>query len=255
MSETIKQLLDSLRLRGISACLDGALTTAQQQGTAIEDVLLELLQAEHRDQQERCLENRIHRAKLPWDWTLDTFPFKQQPSINKTQIMGLAKLHFMENSENIILIGAPGTGKSGIAVGLLRLALLNGYRGKFYNAQVMFDDLYTSLADRTTSKLLKTIASYDLVIIDELGYLNLNREQINIFFKLIDIRYRKNSTIITTNLDFEAWYGVFKHKELVDAMLDRFKHFCTTIRIEGASLREPSEAHTVKPEKQRGESQ
>lgn len=246
MKENIKQLLDGLRLRGMSACLDDILATAQQQGTAIEDVLLELLQAEHRDQQERCLASRLHRAKIPWDWTLDTFPFKQQPGVNKAQIMGLAKLTFIERSENLIFIGKPGTGKSGIAMGLLRLALLNGCRGKFYNAQDMLNELYASLADRTTSRLLKTLASYDLIVIDELGYLTLTTEQINIFFKFIDMRYRKKSTIITTNLDFEAWYDVFKQKELVDAMLDRFKHYCTTIHIEGPSLREPTDEQPIK---------
>lgn len=245
MNDDIKQLLDRLRLRGMATCLDETLTIAQEQGTATEDVLLELLQAEHRDQQERCLASRLQRAKIPWDWTIDTFPFKQQPGINKTQIMGLAKLTFIERSENIILIGEPGTGKSGIAMSLLRLALLNGYRGKFYNAQVLLNELYASLADRTTSRLLKTIASYDVIVIDELGYLNLTPEQINIFFRLIDMRYRKKPTIITTNLDYEAWYDVFKQKELVDAMLDRFKHYCTTIRINGPSLREPSEESKV----------
>ena len=82
-----------------------------------------------------------------------------------------------------------------------------------------------------TSKLLKKIANYDLVVIDELGYLTLNTEQINIFFKLIDIRYRHKSTIITTNLDYLQWYEVFHNKDLVDAMLDRLQHFSTTIKI------------------------
>lgn len=246
MNENIKQLLDNLHLRGMAACLDDILIKAGQQGIAITDVLLELLQAEHHDKQGRCLESRIARAKLPWDWTLDTFPFKQQPGINKTQIMGLSKLTFMERSENIIFIGKPGTGKTGVAISLLRLALLNGYRGKFYYAQDMLNELYASLADRTTSKLLKTLASYDLIVIDELGYLTLTTEKINIFFKLIDMRYRKKSTIITTNLDFEKWYDVFKQKELVDAMLDRVKHYCTTIRIDGPSLREPSEKKEAK---------
>jgi DNA replication protein DnaC len=246
MREQLNQLLDSLRLRGMAACLEEVLTQAEQQGTAMEDVLLELLQAEHRDKQERYLINRIKQAKLPWDWTLETFPFKQQSGINKTQIMGLAKLTFIERNENIILIGKPGTGKSGIAMGLLRRALLNGYRGRFYNAQDMLNELYASLADRTTSSLLKTLCNYDVLIVDELGYLNLTTEQINMFFKLIDMRYRKKSTIITTNLDFEAWYDVFKQKELVDAMLDRFKHYCTTIRIKGPSLREPSEKPETK---------
>jgi DNA replication protein DnaC len=251
MKEKIRPLLDSLRLRGMASCIDKVLVQAEQQGSATVDVLLELLEAEHRDKQERGLQARIERAKLPWDWTLDTFPFKQQPSINKTQIMGLAKLTFMERNENIIFIGKPGTGKSGIAMGLLRLALLNGYRGKFYNAQDLLNELYASLADRTTSRLLKTLASYDLIIVDELGYLTLTTEQINIFFKFIDMRYRKKPTIITTNLDFDAWYAVFKQKELVDAMLDRLKHECTIIRIDGPSLRTPSDIAEAKDTKQR----
>ena len=153
--------------------------------------------------------------------------------------MELAKLTFIESKENIVFIGKTGTGKSGIAMSLLRLALLNGYRGRFYNAQDMLDELYASLADKTTSKLLLSLSNYDVLVIDELGYLTLTPEQINIFFKLIDMRYQKKATLITTNLDFESWYGVFKNKELVDAMLDRLKHNCITLYIDGPSLREP----------------
>ncbi len=239
MRERIKELLDNLRLRGMAEHIEESLNNAEKHGTSVSDTLQELLEAEYRDQQERSLANRIKNAKLPWSWTLDTFPFQQQPGINKTQIMGLANLTFIERTENIILIGKPGTGKSGIAMGLLRIALLNGYRGKFYNAQDLLNELYASLADRTTSKLLISLCNYDLIIIDELGYLTLTPEQINIFFKLIDMRYQKKSTIITTNLKFEAWYDVFKHKELVDAMLDRIKHNCTIININGPSLRQP----------------
>jgi DNA replication protein DnaC len=237
MIDKIKSLLDQLHFKGMSACLEEVLIRAEQQGCAINDVLIELLEAEYRDQQERALQSRIRRAKLPWGWTLDSFPFKQQPGVNKTQIMGLAKLSFIQRNENLIFIGKPGVGKSGIAMGLLRLALINGYRGRFYNAQDMLNDLYASFADRTSSRLLKTLSQYDLLIIDELGYLSLTDEQINIFFKLIDMRYQKKATLITTNLDFEAWYSVFRQKELVDAMLDRFNHCCTTIRINGPSLR------------------
>ena len=113
----------------------------------------------------------------------------------------------------------------------------------------MLNELYTSLADRRTSKLLSTLSSYDVLVIDELGYLTLTSEQINIFFKLIDMRYQKKATIITTNLDFEAWYDVFKHKELVDAMLDRLKHNSTVIRIDGPSLRAPKREEQPKKKK------
>jgi len=239
MREKIKALLENMRFRGMANCIDDCLNAAENQGTAIVDVLLELLEAEYRDQQERSLANRIKNAKIPWGWTIDTFPFKKQPGINKTQIMGLANLTFVERNENIIFIGKPGTGKSGLAMGLLRLALLNGYRGRFCNAQDLLNELYASLADRTTSRLLNTLCNYEVLVIDELGYLTLTSEQINIFFRLIDMRYQKKSTIITTNLAFEDWYDIFKQKELVDAMLDRIKHHCTVINIDGPSLRAP----------------
>jgi len=241
MREQIQSLLDQLRLRGMGVHLDDILDNAERTGSSTNDVLIELLEAEYRHQQERLLTGRLKRAKLPWPWTLDTFPFKDQPGINKPQIMGLAKLDFIERNENIIFIGKTGTGKSGIAMSLLRLTLLNGYRGCFYNAQDMLDELYASLADKSTSRQLKTLLNYDVIVIDELGYLTLTPEQINIFFKLIDMRYQKKTTIITTNLDFESWYEVFRNKELVDAMLDRLQHNCITIRIDGPSLRTPKD--------------
>ncbi len=181
MRDRIKALLDSLRLRGMAEHIEELLNDAEKYGKSVSDMLVELLEAEYRDQQERSLINRIKNAKLPWSWTLDTFPFKKQPGINKTQIMGLANLTFIERSENIILIGKPGVGKSGIAMGLLREALLNGYRGKFYNAQDLLNELYASLADKTTSRLLISLCNYDVIAIDELGYLTLTPEQINIF--------------------------------------------------------------------------
>jgi DNA replication protein DnaC len=244
MQEHLHTLIDRLRLKGMATCLDQVLSEAQHNGTALQDVLTTLLEAEYQDRMERALDSRIKSARMPWDWSIDTFPFKQQTDINKPQILSLAKLDFIKEFENVTLIGKPGTGKTGLAISLLRLALINGYRGRFYNAQDLLNELYTSLADRTTSRLLKTIASYDLIIIDELGYLTLTTEQINIFFKLIDMRYHKKSTIITTNLDYPQWYEVFQNKALVDAMLDRFKHYCTTIYITGNSLRTPAQTST-----------
>ena len=237
MHEKLHGLMEQLRLRGMSGCLDHVLADAQREGTAVQDVLYQLLAAENEHQNTSAMARRIKQAKMPWDWSLDTFPFKQKPEIKRSQIMSLAKLDFIRQLENITFIGKPGTGKTGLAISLLRLALTDGYRGRFYTAQDLLDNLYTSIADRSTSSLLKTIASYDILVIDELGYLTLTHEQINIFFKLIDMRYHKKSTIITTNLDYPQWYEIFKNKDLVDAMLDRFKHYCTTIHIGGDSLR------------------
>jgi len=240
MLAQLQELAHTLHLNGMEAALPAVLSEGQQ-GLSIQAAIQQLLEQEYHHRQAKSLENRIKNAKIPVPWTLDTFPFKQQPGVQKTQIMTLAQLDFVREHNNLIFIGKPGTGKTGLAMGLLRQALIEGYRGRFYNAQNLLNELYVSLADKTTSKLLNALVRYDVLLIDELGYLTLTPEQINIFFKLIDMRYHQKSTIITTNLNYPQWYDVFNNKDLVDAMLDRFRHYCVTIRIEGPSLRDPLE--------------
>jgi len=239
MRNKIQQLLVDLRLKGIAQTLDRELDMADKKGTSVSEVIYRLLMEEHKYRQERSLEYRIKGAKMPLDWTLKTFPFEKQPGVRKHQIQSLAELSFVEKAENIVFIGNPGTGKTGLGIGLLRQALVAGHRGRFYNAQDLLDELYASLADRTTPKLIKKLFNYDLLLIDELGYLTLKPEQINAFFKLMGERYGRKSTIITTNLDYPEWYDLFKRKSLVDALIDRLQHRCITIKIDGPSLRTP----------------
>ena len=241
MRKKIQQILDELRLRGMAEALDRELDRAQKSGAPVTQVLHRLLREELKHRRERSMAYRINNAKIPWPWTLQTFPFELQPGVRKHQIQALAELSFVAKAENIVFIGPPGTGKSGLASGLLRQALIEGYRGRLYNAQDLLDEVYASLADQTTPKVLRRLSNYDLLVIDELGYLNLRSEQINAFFKLMGQRYGRKSTIITTNLDYPEWYDLFKKKDLVDALLDRLKHKCTTIKIDGPSLRTPSE--------------
>lgn len=229
-----------LRLTGMAEVLDRELNHAEKNGTSVSKVLWRLLQEEKAYRQQRSMLYRLNHAKIPVDWTLKTFPFGKQPGVDKSRIMAIADLSFIERAENIVFIGEPGTGKTGLAVGLLRQALIEGYRGRFYNAQDLLDELYASLADRSTAKLIKRLCNYPVLLIDELGYLTLKSEQVNSFFKLMGERYGKHATIITTNVDYPDWYDLFQKKSLVDALLDRLKHRCITIRINGPSLRAPA---------------
>ena len=242
MRETLQALLASLRLQGMGQTLDAVLDKAEAEALPVAEALHLLLLEELRHRQERSLAYRLDQAKLPWDWSLESFPFAQQPGVNAAQIKGLAGLDFISRAQNLVFIGPPGTGKSGLAIGLLRAALINGYRARFYKAQELFDELYASLADRSTSRLLNRLARYDVLLVDELGYLTLKPEQVNAFFKLLDLRYARRPSIITTNLDYPEWYDLFQRKPLVDALLDRLKHHCITIQINGPSLRVPDAA-------------
>jgi DNA replication protein DnaC len=239
MRDKIHEQLRQLRLRGIDAALEAELDRAEREGSSPAEVLQRLFSEQEAYVRERRLASRLTQAKLPWRWTLDSFPFDRQPGVDRGQIRALAGLDFLRRNENILLIGPPGTGKTGIAIALLREACLNGHAARFYNAQVLLDELYASLADRSTPKLLAQLARFQPLLIDELGYLSLKPEQSNAFFRLMDQRYGRVSSIITTNLEPTAWYELFANKPLVDALIDRLQHRCITIRIDGPSLRTP----------------
>jgi len=240
--DELRALLARLRFHGMARTLDAELDRVEREASPAPELIHRLLSAEAAYRRERSLAYRLDQARLPWPWTLQTFPFARQPGVNKAQIRTLAGLDFVRRAENVLLIGDTGTGKTGLGIGLLREACLNGYNARFYKAQALLDELYASLADRSTSKLLRRLSRFQPLLIDELSYLVLKPEQTNAFFRLMDERYSRTSTIITTNLPCENWYDLFQNKSLVDALLSRLKHHCITIHIKGPSLRTPEPA-------------
>jgi DNA replication protein DnaC len=239
MSEELEQLLKNLKLRRILDVYDEQLRAAEKADVSYAEFVAGLMRAQWHARQEGALEWRIRRANLPERWSLETFPFARQPGVNRKQIRTFAELEFIGKAENLVLVGPTGTGKTGLGCGLLLKALENGHRGQFIRAQDLFDEMYASLADRSTRQLLKRLARLDVLLIDEFGYLNLKPEQSNIFFKLMEERYHRRSTIITTNLEYDEWHNFLGNKPMVEALLSRLRHYCHTVRINGPSLRDP----------------
>lgn len=239
MTEELEQLLKNLHLNRIVEIIDDETRRADQDQPPYQEFLLRLMRPQWHAKQEKALAWRIKNAKLPECLTLETFPFKIQTGVNRRQIKTFAELDFIPNAENIVFIGPTGVGKTGLASSLLLRALQNGYRGRFVRAQDLFDEMYASLADRSSRKLLNKLARLDLLVIDEMGYLNLRPEQTNIFFKLMEERYNRRSTIITTNLEYDEWHEFLGNRSMVEALLSRLRHHCHTVRIDGPSLREP----------------
>jgi len=239
VNDDIDQLLKNLKLRRLREIINDELERAEKKKPSYSEFIARVLREEYQHQQERFLEYRIDRANLPERWSLETFPWKEQPGVSKAQIEQLAELGFVPRAANLVFIGDTGVGKTGLASAILLRALQRGYRGLFIKAQDLFDDMYRSLADHSSRALIDKLMRVDLLLIDEMGYLNLRPEQSNIFFKLMEERYGKKATIITTNLAYDDWYGFLGQKEMVGALLDRLRHRCHTIKIDGHSLRAP----------------
>ncbi|HIF21758.1 MAG: IS21-like element helper ATPase IstB [Candidatus Poseidoniia archaeon] len=240
MNGELDQLLKNLHLKRIRQIVEEELQHAEKQQLDYTEFLLRLLRAQYHHKQETSLAWRIKQATMPEPWTMETFPFKRQPGVSRRRIRGFTNLDFVARAENIVFIGDTGVGKTGLATGILLKALQNGYRGIFLKAQHLFDEMYASLADRSSSKLLRRLSRVDVLVIDEMGYLNLRPEQTNVFFRLMEERYRHKATIITTNLEYEEWHNFLGNKALCDALLSRLRHQCHTVRIDGPSLRSPT---------------
>jgi DNA replication protein DnaC len=240
MKDDLEQLLRSLHLRKIAETFDDEVKRAEKADTSYQEFVARLMRAQWQANQEAALAWRIKRAGLPEQWTIESFPFKRQPGVNARQIRTFAELEFVTKAENIVFVGPTGVGKTGLASGLLLKALQNGHRGVFMRAQDLFDEMYASIADRSTRRLLNRLTKVDVLVIDEMGYLNLRPEHTNIFFKLMEERYNQRATIITTNLGYSEWGNFLGNKALVDALLSRLRHQCHTVTIDGPSLRDPT---------------
>ena len=238
-SEELEQLMKNLHLHHMWSMYPEQVAAAEKEDISYGDFLTRLLRAQWHHNREGALARRIKRAHLPENWSLATFPWNRQPGVSRKQINTLAELDFIAKAENLVFIGKTGVGKSGLASGLLLKALENGYTGAFIRAQDLFDEMYNSLADRSSRKLLNRLIKLQCLMIDEMGYLNVKPEQSNIFFKLIEERHHRRSTIITTNLDYTEWAGFLGNPRMVDALLSRVRQYCHTIRIEGPNLTEP----------------
>ena len=166
MTEELEQLLKNLKLRRMLSVYDEQLRVAEQTQVSYSEFVAGLLRSQWHDRQESALEWRIRRADMPDRWSLETFPWSRQPSVNRKQIRAFAELDFVAKHENLVFVGETGVGKTGLASGLLLKALQNGYRCQFICAQDLFDEMYASLADRSTRQLLNRLARLDVLLID-----------------------------------------------------------------------------------------
>ena len=240
MIADIHVALEGLKLRKMREIVEAELKSAQAKKTSYSAFLLDLLRQEQEDKRRRSVDSRIRQAFLPDRWTLETYPFALQPCVSKKQHQEFAELDFIAQAENIVWMGGTGVGKTGLASSILLKALYGGRTGRLVKAQDLFDEFAASMADRSTQGLLKRLSRVDVLLIDELGYVEPKPGQINNFFRLIENRYNKRPTLITTNLGYKEWPKFLGRGPMASALLRRLLHRCHTVSFpRGVNLSQP----------------
>ncbi len=222
MDEELKQMLKYIRLGGLLANWDPYLATARKGNYSHARLLKYVVEQEYKIKKENSRKMRLARAKIPEKFVIETFPFTRQPKLNKKKIVNLYDgFDYMEKCRNVIWIGPTGTGKTGLATAFLTHAIDQGLNGRFIAFAELVEQLYQAVADHTEAKVIKTFAGADCLLIDEMGYVEVEPVQVGLFFTLMNRRHKKKTTLITSNLGFSQWSTFLKNDHLTAALIDR----------------------------------
>jgi DNA replication protein DnaC len=241
MSDTpqllLQHYLKKLKLPTFQAAYAKLARQCAAEGKDHVQYLLRLCELELIERERRMVERRIKAAKFPASKSLDSFDFKAIPSLNKMLTIELARCAFVERRENVIALGPSGTGKTHVALGLGLAACQKGLKVRFATAAALVNELIEARDERRLQRTQKSLASQELLIIDELGFVPLSKTGAELLFEVISQRYERGSIIITSNLPFDEWTEVFGTERLTGAILDRLTHHVHILEMNGESYR------------------
>jgi DNA replication protein DnaC len=222
MDEKVKDMLKYLRFPYLVENWKHILDIASNNNFSHKRLIEYIIEHEYHRKMENSRKLRISKAKIPEKFVIETFPFSKQPKLNKKKIINLYdNFDYMTQNRNIIWFGPTGVGKTGLATAFLMQAINRGYKGRFIRFPELIEMLYKSIADHSEAQIIKTFTSYQILVIDELGYIDVEPVQVDLFFTLMQNRHKKKSTLITSNLGFEQWISFLKNEHLTAALLDR----------------------------------
>lgn len=240
MNNSFQQLvqnLEYLKLKQMTQHVNEVVDFSINNQISFVDTLVKLTNYEIDVREKNMIHSMVKVGAFPHRKEIGEFDFDFQPSINKQQILDFVSLRFLEKNENIIFLGPSGVGKSHLATSIGIAAAKKRTSTYFIKCHDLIQNLKRARLENRLEARLKHYTKYRLLIIDEIGYLPIETEDAKLFFQLIDMRYEKRSTILTTNVNFKAWDEVFQDTKLANAILDRVLHHATVVSIVGQSYR------------------
>ncbi len=233
----LSALLEKLKLEHLDAQLDAICEMAAARDLDYKSFLAQALQTEWQGRFQRGIEARLRLSRFPWLKTLEQFDFDFQPSLDRRQVRELAGLSFVERAQNVVILGPPGVGKTHLAVALGVKAVEAGYSALFMTLETLMTRLVRAKHENRLERSLQQLTYPKLLIVDEIGYLPLSREEASLFFRLVVRRYERASLVVTSNKSFLDWGEVFNDHVLATAILDRLLHHAVTLNVKGESYR------------------
>lgn len=229
--------LEYLKLKQMSLHLPEVIDFSVNNELSFVDALIKLTNYEIDVREHNMIHSMVRVAAFPHLKEIKDFDFDFQQSVNKQQIMDFLSLRFIEANENIIFLGSSGVGKTHLATSIGIAAAKKRTSTYFIKCNELIQNLKRARLENRLDSRLKHYTKYKLLIIDEIGYLPIDSEDAKLIFQLIDMRYEKRSTILTTNVNFKEWDQVFQDPKLANAILDRVLHHSTVVPIVGDSYR------------------
>jgi DNA replication protein DnaC len=229
--------LKDLKLPAIAAHWQRLSAEAERKRQPYADYLSDLVHHEVLQRRENRIRRRIQDARFPVLKTLDAFDFAAQASLDRELVLDLFQCRFVEDHSNVVLIGGVGTGKTHLGIALAIACCQREYRVRFTTAAELTNALVEAKGEKRLSRKLEQMARYDVVCLDELGYVPFDKVGAELLFSFITKVYEKRSLIVTTNLPFARWTEVFLDATAAAAVIDRIVHHATVLKTEGSSFR------------------
>jgi len=251
--ENLLMGLKKLRLPAMAEMLDSYAKQAVSNNMSYVDFLSGLISEELKSKERKGVESRIRSARFPVLKSLSDFDYGFQPSVNRKKLEELSSLRFIDNKENVLLLGPPGVGKTLMGIGLGVKACEAGYKVLFTTLNEMLSVMTSSLADNSFTSKCRTFVCPSLLIIDEVGYLPVSKEGANFLFQVVAKRYETGSIILTSNKSFADWGEVLGDSVVASALWNRLLHHSTVFNIKGESYRlREKKAELVREERKVG---